>query len=216
VTIGFLLAPLVVASAQPIPAAAGLAVVPAAATLAAATATVEVAQSRVDVAQAAVGDYAARAYQDSAAADVSVLLGVTGPGDFVAGLGYLDQLARRRQAVLEALTLARVDQRNQENVAVGRRQAARDAASSAATALRESAQAELAEGRASRRATRTSRRSMSRSANRCGRGRSSAGSEPRAPRPETICFSRCGSTGCRSTRCRGYRPVCAEGHASEE
>lgn len=103
---------------------------------------VAVALERVERSREEIGRYAASVYMGRDLASTTMLLGVRNPADFVAGLTYVEQVARERQRALDANIAARAEAERRKDIQVERAREAHQARLAAERALRAAAQAE--------------------------------------------------------------------------
>jgi murein DD-endopeptidase MepM/ murein hydrolase activator NlpD len=114
----------------------------AAESLTAASRTVNRATQRVEQTRERIAEYAASAYRGRDLATLDALLTVGDPGDFVAGLTYLEHVAQRQTDALVAGTQARAEAQTARERQVVRKQDADLARRRAESAVRFAAEAE--------------------------------------------------------------------------
>jgi murein DD-endopeptidase MepM/ murein hydrolase activator NlpD len=104
--------------------------------------TLNRATARVEQTRERIAEYAASAYRGRDMATLDALLTVGNPGDFVAGLTYLERVAQDQTDVLEAGTQARAEAKTARDEQTVRRQDADQTRRRAQSALRLAAEAE--------------------------------------------------------------------------
>jgi murein DD-endopeptidase MepM/ murein hydrolase activator NlpD len=110
--------------------------------LTAASRTLNRADTRVEQTRERIAEYAASAYRGRDMATLDALLTVGNPGDFVAGLTYLERVAQGQTGALEAGAQARAQAETARDEQTVRKQDAEQARRLAQAALRLAAEAE--------------------------------------------------------------------------